>query len=260
MGNLEFVLHPGLGLVSEEDNGESPFFMIPADATEHRETSRWTYAGRLPGSGAGGVDGTGDIKLMSILPHMHYAGVEMKAWVDRPPVGGTACEPNMLVGLLTCANDAECVGRDDFFDCTKAACGEQWDAMSIPCWGCVQQSLVAAEESGDALTELLKCEVTIIPEPATEQPARECLLSAPKYNFEWQRFYEYDVPIEELPSFTPGTVLTMECTYDNTMSNPLIAGALTRIGQDEPSDIELGDETLDEMCLVALLFTFERED
>jgi hypothetical protein len=28
----------------------------------------------------------------------------------------------------------------------------------------------------------------------------------------------------------------------------------------EPTEVHLGDETLDEMCLVGLLFAFERED
>jgi hypothetical protein len=36
--------------------------------------------------------------------------------------------------------------------------------------------------------------------------------------------------------------------------------ALGRAGLDEPSDVILGDETLDEMCLVGLLFSFERVD
>ena len=93
-----------------------------------------------------------------------------------------------------------------------------------------------------------------------EEPARECLVSAPKYNFEWQRAYAYDVAIEDLPTFMPGDILSIDCRYQNTLSNPLMREALGRAGLNEPSDVVLGDETLDEMCLVGLLFSFERVD
>ena len=49
-----------------------------------------------------------------------------------------------------------------------------------------------------------------------------------------------------------------------TRKDPNDAGflreALGRVGMTEPTEVHLGDETLDEMCLVGLLFAFERED
>ena len=93
-----------------------------------------------------------------------------------------------------------------------------------------------------------------------EEPARECLVSAPKYNFEWQRAYAYDVPLDKLPTMMPGDVLSIECRYQNTLDNPLMREALGRAGESEPGVVRLGDETLDEMCLVGLLFAFERAE
>ena len=85
-------------------------------------------------------------------------------------------------------------------------------------------------------------------------------MSAPRYDFEWQRSYAYDVPLEELPTFMAGDVLTIDCGYHNSLENPLMREALGRVDRDEPGEVVLGDETLDEMCLVALLFSLERQD
>ena len=50
----------------------------------------------------------------------------------------------------------------------------------------------------------------------------------------------------------------MDCGYNNTMDNALLAGALQRAGKTEPQTVVLGDETLDEMCLSVLTLVFER--
>jgi len=41
----------------------------------------------------------------------------------------------------------------------------------------------------------------------------------------------------------------MRCTYDNTLDNPDVRRALAEQGLDEPIDVHLGEEALDEMCL-----------
>ena len=90
--------------------------------------------------------------------------------------------------------------------------------------------------------------------------SKECLLSAPNYSFEWQWNYPFDADFDELPVFAPGHVLTMDCGYNNTMDNALLAGALQRAGKTEPQTVVLGDETLDEMCLAVLTLVFERSE
>jgi len=86
-------------------------------------------------------------------------------------------------------------------------------------------------------------------DPPPGQLDEECLVQTPQWDFNWQRGYSYDAPLEELPSATPGDVLFLRCTYDNSMSNPFVVEALDEQGLDGPIDVELGEETLDEMCL-----------
>jgi Copper type II ascorbate-dependent monooxygenase, N-terminal domain len=85
-------------------------------------------------------------------------------------------------------------------------------------------------------------------------PANECLLSIPRWDFNWQRFYLYDAPIDQLPVAGPGDVVDVKCTYDNTLDNALLLSSLTDRGLSEPQDVKLGETTLDEMCLGAFVF------
>jgi hypothetical protein len=89
--------------------------------------------------------------------------------------------------------------------------------------------------------------------PSPGQPAKECLVGTPKYNFNWQRGYEYDEPIEKLPQATSGDTIRFTCKYDNTKNNKYVRQALAEMHLATPTDIELGEETLDEMCLGVLV-------
>lgn len=91
-------------------------------------------------------------------------------------------------------------------------------------------------------------------QPTSEQPASECLLQEPKWNFDWQRGYQYDTPIETLPLITPGDKLEVRCTFDNTMGNTKLKAALAEQGKREPEEVKLGEQTLDEMCLASIAF------
>jgi len=85
--------------------------------------------------------------------------------------------------------------------------------------------------------------------PTATQPADECLLQEPRWDFYWQRGYNYDVDIDKLPTLSGGDSVTMRCTYNNTMSNPRLATSLMQQGLTSPHDVHLGETTLDEMCL-----------
>jgi hypothetical protein len=91
------------------------------------------------------------------------------------------------------------------------------------------------------------------PAPPSGQPAKECLLQTPKYDFNWQRGYAYDAPIESLPTVQGGDQLTIRCTYDNSMDNPYVQKALAEKHLTSPVDVKLGEQTLDEMCLGAFV-------
>jgi hypothetical protein len=88
--------------------------------------------------------------------------------------------------------------------------------------------------------------------PKDGEPDSECLIETPAWDFNWQRGYAYDAPRESLPTFRDGDLLHMRCVYDNTLGNQFVAQALTARGLDAPIDVNLGEDTLDEMCLGAL--------
>ncbi len=90
------------------------------------------------------------------------------------------------------------------------------------------------------------------PSPDGAEPAEECLLHTPKWDFNWQRGYMYDTPIAELPYASPGDILHMRCVYDNSLENPFVQEALDDLGMSAPQDVRLGETTLDEMCLAAV--------
>ena len=90
--------------------------------------------------------------------------------------------------------------------------------------------------------------------PADGEPASECLLGVPKYDFSWQRTYSYDAPIEQLPIIRGGDTLRITCTYDNTRDNRNLARALNERRISTPPAVRLGGDSLDEMCQAILVF------
>jgi hypothetical protein len=93
----------------------------------------------------------------------------------------------------------------------------------------------------------------------SQQPVQECLLHTPKWDFNWQRLYQFDEedPLE-LPRLRGGDTLQLRCTYDNTLGNDAVAEALEEAGETEPADVYLGQGTLDEMCLGIFGVVFPR--
>ena len=260
MGNFGYSFHPGLGLISGD-------FNIPAGAQDHLERMRWTYTGQLfGGPNTEGPGGLKEMRILSIAPHMHYAGVEMQVKLDRVAEGAKACQSGQLLELFGCGNQYGCLEKEDSFTCLETECTEQWDALALNCWGCLHNALANNRSAGQdrLFAEMLKCEQPKLasesPLIQSEQPPQECLVNVTNYDFEWQRSYSYDASLEELPILSPGDVMTIDCYYNNSMDNRLMREALGRVGLDTPQEIKLGDETLDEMCLVALLFAFERND
>jgi hypothetical protein len=83
----------------------------------------------------------------------------------------------------------------------------------------------------------------------TDEPASECLVETPHWNFHWQRGYSYDAPFDQLPTVKGGDLLKLHCSYDNTMQNAFVATALAEQNLTAPREVRLGEQTLDEMCL-----------
>ncbi|MCH9685480.1 MAG: hypothetical protein K0V04_28865 [Deltaproteobacteria bacterium] len=79
-----------------------------------------------------------------------------------------------------------------------------------------------------------------------------CLAQTPRWDYGWQRLYEYDMPVDDVFAVEPGDVVRVRCTYDNTLNNPFVVEALSEVGLVEPQDVRLGEGTLDEMCLAGI--------
>ncbi|HEX5062459.1 MAG TPA: hypothetical protein VFV99_23970, partial [Kofleriaceae bacterium] len=87
-------------------------------------------------------------------------------------------------------------------------------------------------------------------------PQNECLANG-KWNFDWQRTYIYDAPLDQLPSLKPGDVIDLQCKWDNTIANPFVQRALKDAGLVAPIDVNLGEQSLDEMCLEIMGFSID---
>mgnify|MGYP002777821154 CR=1 FL=1 len=87
------------------------------------------------------------------------------------------------------------------------------------------------------------------PNPDPGEPASECLIQTPRWNFQWQRTYSYAADLADVPVAEIGDQVYLRCTYNNSMSNPFVVQALAEQGLGAPVDVYLGEETLDEMCL-----------
>ena len=79
----------------------------------------------------------------------------------------------------------------------------------------------------------------------------QVMLDIPDWDFNWQSTYRFE---REL-LLQPGDQLKLECSWDNTRDNQDIVDGV----QQEPQDIEWGDGTGDEMCLMSVLMTRPRE-
>jgi hypothetical protein len=79
-----------------------------------------------------------------------------------------------------------------------------------------------------------------------------CMVQTPNWDFDWQRAYAYDAPLDQLFAAQGGDIVRVRCTYDNSLENPSVVKALSEVGLEEPQDVFLGETTLDEMCLAGV--------
>ena len=94
-------------------------------------------------------------------------------------------------------------------------------------------------------------------DPKEGQKKKECLIATPNYNFYYQRMYYYDTGYPggrwRVPRIKGGDTIEFKCTFDNTMNNPFLAYALEEYDDiNEPIDVRLGPNSLDEMCLALI--------
>lgn len=80
-------------------------------------------------------------------------------------------------------------------------------------------------------------------------PKEECLANG-GWNFDWQRTYVYDAPIDQLPGLAVGDRIEVSCKWNNTIENPFVQRMLHDSNlPPQPIDLRLGEQTTNEMCL-----------
>ncbi|MCA9699779.1 MAG: hypothetical protein KC431_19800, partial [Myxococcales bacterium] len=90
----------------------------------------------------------------------------------------------------------------------------------------------------------------------TRDGDEQCMIQTPRWDFNWQRNYNIDASIGNFPKVQGGDVITMRCTYDNTLNNPFLPELLAEQGLDAPVDVLLGESSLEEMCLIMFGLAF----
>ncbi|HLT36349.1 MAG TPA: hypothetical protein VK034_08685, partial [Enhygromyxa sp.] len=77
-----------------------------------------------------------------------------------------------------------------------------------------------------------------------------CLIQDPHWDPDWQSLYTIDASLGSYPTLAGGDVLTIRCSYDNTLDNPAVVEALADVGLDAPINSYFGSAGLDEMCML----------
>lgn len=252
IGNFDATLNDAEGLLpGENDPPGGAAFFIPAGMKSHEERMRLQIPFRPFGDRFNGAF------IHAVASHMHYVGTDMKIELVRKSQE-PSCSEAELAPLQSCLT-ANCPGAEgaQALQCVGDFCQPEADQLSAFCGGCLQDQLLLGANDAFPGCMVPQSPPTDLYGSIPDQPADECLLQTPDWNFEWQRFYEYDVAIEEMPFAMPGDVFEFRCVYDNSMDNPFVREALREQGLDAPHDVLLGDETLDEMCLIALTFLYK---
>lgn len=87
------------------------------------------------------------------------------------------------------------------------------------------------------------------PKARGRNPQNECLANG-AWNFDWQRTYIYDAPLDRLPTMEAGDVIDITCHWNNTIQNPFVQRMLHDSHlPPSPIDIWLGEQTTNEMCI-----------
>ncbi len=252
IGNFPEGFNQDEGLLPGPDdpNGQVAF-VIPPAVKAHTESMRLRVPFRVGQQRfRGGF-------IHAVASHMHYVGTDMKIELRRGS-GQPACSSDEVAPIQACLHshcpDAVSVAA---LQCAADFCQTEADALSTFCGSCLQDQVFTGVDDAFPGCITPAPMPTDLYGPIVEQPSEECLLQTPAWDFQWQRFYEYDVAIEDMPFVRAGDTFELRCTYDNTMNNPFVREALRQQNLAAPREVVLGDTTLDEMCLLALTYLYK---
>jgi hypothetical protein len=80
-----------------------------------------------------------------------------------------------------------------------------------------------------------------------EDGTEECLLNIPKWDFNWQYFYDF----KQTVTIRPGDKVGIECSWDNSPENQALVNGKRLTSR----DVKWGDGSTDEMCLGVVYIT-----
>lgn len=233
-------------LPGPDDPASGPAFVIPAGKASHTEEMVFTLPPSLNGKAMP------ELKIYAVGTHMHYVGKGMRIAVERA-TQTQPCGSSELTPLGKCLSE-KCPGLNGLAlaNCAQTTCASAAGSISASCGECLKTEVLKGA-AADAI--LLTC-TTATPKTLVG-PEKECLVETPQWDFDWQRIYVYDAPIDQLPTLSAGDRLRMRCTYDNSMGNPAVVSALKAQGKAQPQDVWLGEQTLDEMCLAVVQILYK---
>lgn len=246
IGNFPAAGKGGMGLQPDpDDRNGKPEFYIPAGKADHTETMRFALPAELNGKAMP------DLHVFGVGTHMHFVGTDMRIEVDRTAAQQPPCDDAQLKPLTACTTQ-NCQGKKgtDLATCAVTQCQAAAGALTTACGDCLKSAIMLPDVTD---TQVYGTCTTPPPAPAgAAQPAKECLIETPAWDFNWQRIYNYAAPLEALPILRAGDELKLTCKYDNTMGNPFVQLALMQQKLSAPVDVTLGETTLDEMCLAVV--------
>ncbi len=241
VGNFAGPEGSGGLLPGPDDPTSGPAFVIPAGKTNHTEEMLFTMPAMLGGKPMP------DLKIYAVGTHMHYVGKSMRVALERA-TQSQACTAGEVGPLAAClADNCKELSGLALAQCAQTTCGDAAGTLSDSCGVCLKGEVL---KGATASAILATC--TAATAKTLQGPATECLVETPQWNFDWQRVYVYDAPIEQLPVIGAGDRLRLRCVYDNSLGNAAVAEALKAQGKLQPQDVWLGEQTLDEMCLAVV--------
>lgn len=239
---------PGAELVGAWAPGGLPFYAPPDTARRYPAGVRLVMQVHYHPTGAGDeVDqGTSfDLRFFDSEPH-YEVGVQLIGNFGGPrSFGGLLPGPNDRPGKIEFRVPAGAKGHTETMTYTVPEDSPPWHIIGMA---------THMHYVGRGMEIHIKRK-----EPLASEPGQECLIDTPVWDFNWQRGYYYDTDLENVPVARPGDQFLMRCNFDNSMDNPFVVQALEEQGLDAPTEVLLGEETLDEMCLGDFIFATERD-
>ena len=93
--------------------------------------------------------------------------------------------------------------------------------------------------------------------PVGSEPADECLMQTPRWDFEYQYAYAFDAEPDAAPRIGVGDILKLRCTYTNNIDENEHLREALEAEEREVADLPLGEASNEEMCIAILGLSYK---